>query len=136
MSTEIEIKPNNCITNDPCALCGARCDPRGHDPFMAGTWALVCDECAKAHGLTDQLAAARAALDPFGSCPECGRRDGCFNVGRGHWFVCHEHRVCWCVGSNLFSSWKLETEDQQRYAHDVEPGWGAYEEVDGYHAEA
>lgn len=136
MSTEIEIKPNNCVTNDPCALCGARCDPWGHDPFVAGTWALVCDKCVEAHGLTDQLAAARGATDPFGGCPQCGGHDGVFNAGRGHWFVCHEHRTRWFVGSNLFSSWKLETEAQQRHAYEVEPGWGAYEEVDECHPEA
>jgi len=39
----IEIKPNNCISNDPCAICGERCDPTGIDPFIAGTWHLVCD---------------------------------------------------------------------------------------------
>ncbi len=39
------LRPNNCITNDPCALCGARCDPTGFDLFVAGTWRLVCDTC-------------------------------------------------------------------------------------------
>jgi hypothetical protein len=47
MKNEIEFKLNNCATNDPCAICGARCDPTcGVEPFAAGTWALVCDECA------------------------------------------------------------------------------------------
>lgn len=46
MMPTIEIKPNNCITNDPCAICGARCDPTGFDPFLSGTWELVCDRCA------------------------------------------------------------------------------------------
>jgi hypothetical protein len=56
----IEFKNNNCITNDPCALCGERCDPTGYDPFVVGTWALVCDGCVEARGLADQYAAARA----------------------------------------------------------------------------
>jgi len=43
--TDLCLKSNNCITNDPCALCGARCDPTGFDLFVAGTWALVCDTC-------------------------------------------------------------------------------------------
>lgn len=42
----IEVRSNNCITNDPCASCGARCDPTGYDAFLAGTSSLVCDECA------------------------------------------------------------------------------------------
>ena len=42
----IVIKPNNAITNDPCAICGARCDPDGLDFFLEGTERLVCDRCA------------------------------------------------------------------------------------------
>lgn len=50
-------------------------------------------------------------MDHFGVCPECGRTDGFLNVGRNHWFVCHEHTAAWWVGGNLFSSWKDEDED-------------------------
>jgi hypothetical protein len=50
----------------------------------------------------------------FGGCPHCGKQDGLFNVGRNHWFVCHEHRVRWYVGGNLLSGWKDQTEDEQR----------------------
>jgi len=56
----IEIKPNNCISNDPCAICGARCDPTGIDPFLAGTQRLVCDDCARQHGEAEALDRARA----------------------------------------------------------------------------
>jgi len=49
--------------------------------------------------------------DFFGVCPTCKQNDGYLNVGRDHYFICHEHRVKWCRGSNLFSSWKSETED-------------------------
>jgi hypothetical protein len=52
--------------------------------------------------------------DAFGGCPHCGKQDGLFNVGRAHWFVCHEHRVRWHVGHNLFSGWKDQTEVEQR----------------------
>jgi hypothetical protein len=55
----IEIKHNNAITNDPCAICGARCDPTGIDPFLSGTWALVCNECVKAAGLDQELGVRR-----------------------------------------------------------------------------
>lgn len=40
------LKPNNCASNDPCAICGQRCDPDvGLEPFIAGTWNLVCHDC-------------------------------------------------------------------------------------------
>jgi hypothetical protein len=48
--------------------------------------------------------------DYFGGCPECGKWDRLLNVGRDHWPVCFEHKNRWCVGSNLFSSWREETE--------------------------
>ena len=47
----------------------------------------------------------------FGTCPVCHNTDGCLNIERDHWFVCHEHRVRWFIGANLFSSWKYESEE-------------------------
>lgn len=87
--------------------------------------------------MTDTTQNATTASDlnsHFGLCPMCKRTDGFLNAGRGHWFVCHEHRVRWFVGSNLCSAWRDETEDQQRHAYDVEPGWGAYRDVDPWRA--
>jgi len=55
----------------------------------------------------------------FGDCPECGRNDGYINIGRGHWFVCHKHQTMWFIGSNLFSDWKEETEEEQRNNFDL-----------------
>lgn len=41
------IKYNNTATNDPCDICGGRCDPWvGPEMFVEGTWRLVCDDCA------------------------------------------------------------------------------------------
>lgn len=48
--------------------------------------------------------------DYFGGCPECGKNDGHLNIYRDHYFVCHAHKKRWSPGSNLFSSWKDETE--------------------------
>lgn len=51
----VVIGSNNCPTNDPCAICGQRTDPRGFfDFFLEGTLNLVCDQCAEKHspGLT------------------------------------------------------------------------------------
>lgn len=44
---QITLGLNNVITNDPCAICGARCDPDGYDYFLEGTVGLVCDGCAE-----------------------------------------------------------------------------------------
>lgn len=51
-------------------------------------------------------------IDYFGGCPECGRNDGYLNVGREHWGMCDKHKTKWWIGSNLFSSWKEETEEE------------------------
>lgn len=66
--------------------------------------------------------------DYFGGCPSCGRNNGYLNYHSDHWFVCREHRTRWLAGSNLFSDWREESEDDWRrnraaiedYA-DVEP---------------
>jgi hypothetical protein len=54
----------------------------------------------------------------FGGCPRCSKTDGYINIGRSHWFFCKAHRTKWWVGSNIFSSWREQTEDQQRRAYD------------------
>ena len=48
------------------------------------------------------------------ACPVCGKNDGHINIGRGHWFYCIQHKKRQYVGSNLFSAWRDETEDEQR----------------------
>ncbi len=77
-------------------------------------------------------------MDPFGVCPECGSNDGYVNVGRSHWFFCAEHRTKWWAGSNLFSSWRNQTKEEQIRIYEgvglgefrrVEPSWS--EERDG-----
>jgi len=65
----------------------------------------------------------------FGCCPICGRNDGYMNIGKGHWFYCKEHKVKWCVGANLFSSWQHETEGEQRDKFD-RLGFGEFEKVE------
>lgn len=46
----------------------------------------------------------------FGGCPECGSQGAYLNIGRDHWVYCETHKVKWNVGSNLFSSWRHESE--------------------------
>ncbi len=54
----------------------------------------------------------------FGVCPDCHKSDGFINLGRGHWFYCAQHKVCWYVGSNLLSSWREQSIDEQRQIFD------------------
>ena len=65
----------------------------------------------------------------FGGCPHCGHDDGYANVGRGHWFFCSAHKTTWCIGSNLFSSWRGQTEEEQRRIYN-EIGLGEFTEVE------
>jgi hypothetical protein len=57
------------------------------------------------------VASSDESGDYFGTCPECGKGGHYLNVGRNHWFVCDAHKVKWYAGSNLFSSWKEESEE-------------------------
>lgn len=68
----------------------------------------------------------------FGGCPKCGKTDGYINIGRSHWFSCEKHKTKWCIGSNLFSSWKDETEEEQRAIFD-KLGFGNFKEVEPIH---
>jgi hypothetical protein len=65
----------------------------------------------------------------FGGCPHCGGNDGYTNVGRCHWFFCKAHKTKWLFGSNIFSGWRWETEDEQRCRYN-EIGMGEYTEVE------
>ena len=65
-----------------------------------------------------------------GDCPRCGGGWVCLNVGRNHWAICERDQVCWSLGSNLFSSWRYETEDlwhrnaeTLERCEQVEPWW-------------
>src|SRR4051794_13951579 len=57
--------------------------------------------------------------DYFGDCPKCknGGNDGYLNIGRDHWMVCHLHWLKWCVGANLFGSWRHESEKDWEANH-------------------
>jgi hypothetical protein len=59
-------------------------------------------------------------------CPHCPKTKGpddVYNAGSTHVAACHTHRTTWRLGSNLFSSWKGETEAYQRER---------YREIEGY----
>lgn len=64
---------------------------------------------------TTQSGTPHSVTDPrFGVCPQCARNDGYLNIGSSHWFVCHEHKLKWCAGENLFRSWRQQTKRHWR----------------------
>jgi hypothetical protein len=65
----------------------------------------------------------------WGVCPVCHKTDGFANAGRTHIFFCREHRTRWVIGSNLFSCWRDETEEEQRALYD-RLELGEFEEVE------
>jgi hypothetical protein len=61
----LDVHHNNCASNDPCALCGARTDPEcSPELFLAETEALVCYDCGRQHDadLVDMLFTYRERL--------------------------------------------------------------------------
>ena len=47
--TDLAIRVNVTLTNDPCALCGQPTDPTGIDLYLADQPALVCHACGLLH---------------------------------------------------------------------------------------
>lgn len=47
--TDLVIRLNTALTNDPCALCGEPTDPTGIDLYLASKPALVCNTCGLFH---------------------------------------------------------------------------------------
>ena len=47
--TDLVIRLNTALTNDPCALCGEPTDPTGIDLYLAEKPALVCNACGLFH---------------------------------------------------------------------------------------
>lgn len=80
----------------------------------------------------EEMAAAEEVDDYFGLCPTCRKTDGFLNIGRSHWFYCAEHKVMWCFGVNIFSSWQHRTEEQQKAIFD-KLGCEDFTEVEPYY---
>ena len=51
---------------------------------------------------------AQPSDDHFGLCPVCRQPGTHLNIHRDNLVACHDHKVCWKVGENLFSSWRDE----------------------------
>jgi hypothetical protein len=47
--TDLVVRVNSVLTNDPCALCGEPTDPTGIDLYLADKPALVCHACGLLH---------------------------------------------------------------------------------------
>jgi hypothetical protein len=71
------------------------------------------------HGLCEQCERVLDGTPSYwGVCPVCHQTDGCINIGKAHWYFCKEHKTRWCVGANLFSTWRTQTEEEQRAIYD------------------
>lgn len=76
-------------------------------------------QCAKIEYADHIFKVSRAlSLYHFGLCPICQKTDGYLNVGKSHWFFCLEHKNRWNVGSNLLSTWREQTVEQQKALYD------------------
>ncbi len=67
-------------------------------------------------------------VDYWGGCPECHQNDGFLNAHRrDHYFVCHEHKARWYIGSNLFSAWRETDDEELDSQHTILDGYKAVE---------
>lgn len=67
----------------------------------------------------------------FGLCPICHKHDGYRNAGRTHVFFCKVHKLSWGGDVDILSTWRFETEEQQRKAWQ-EIGLGTFQRVEPY----
>jgi hypothetical protein len=64
--------------------------------------------------MTEKFDLDRAGDYHFGVCPICHKADGYANAYRDHIFFCKEHKKLWLGGSNVFSSCREQTQEEQR----------------------
>jgi hypothetical protein len=99
-------------------------------PYDAGDYPdTFCEGCGPVKGARKRPPTVVEEISYFGGCPECWDIDVCLNVGREHWFICHQHRTKWRGGSNVFSSWRHETEDDWTRNAEVLQGYREVEAV-------
>lgn len=56
-----------------------------------------------------------------GGCPECGSEGSLVHVYSAQWVVCHEHRLAWYIGDNLYSGWRnLQPDEHEANAQMLE----------------
>jgi hypothetical protein len=123
VKTTLEARIRIAGSIDLCALCDRVSDRMvgETEAYVAGTQDWVCPDCA--FGSDKELAVFvyRPESGPpppkcvdeascFGHCPACAGLGKLLNVGRDHWIVCLRHGLKWCIGANIFSSWRDETE--------------------------
>lgn len=103
----IDFRVNNTITNDPCALCGGRCDPCGLDFMLADSLELICNKCAVKHA-PDLCALVRqqagdlfpgprgSSVDHFiGVCLLCLEKALLIYIRGQGFYYCETDRVYW-----------------------------------------
>ncbi|HWX37213.1 MAG TPA: hypothetical protein VNZ53_58590 [Steroidobacteraceae bacterium] len=70
--------------------------------------------------------------DYFGGCPTCRRTNGLINERADHWFVCDTHKAKWYVGSNFFSNWREQTEEERFENRDKLAGYREVEPINDW----
>jgi hypothetical protein len=109
------LKSNNTITNDPCAICGARCDPDGLDFFIEGTQSLICNRCACRcdHKLAALKAAGAAAVTERENVADFA--GWCSGSCHGDWSdECQDAYMRVFRDDAVFAEWKRR---QQKFEH-------------------
>lgn len=136
-TTTIILEARICTSADArCAVCGGP----GHwilgrrlgmtETYLEGTEDWVCRNCALTIDRELVLFAyspeelpksdvRRFARDFFGVCPVCGQSGESLSIGRKNWFICHRHGLCWCIGENILSDWRDESEEQWRANYEL-----------------
>lgn len=70
-------------------------------------------------GYSDELT-LKVALDnicEYGGCALCGDHDEFFVINNRFWFVCRNHKVCWCAGTDLFPVFQKPTDEERQTHH-------------------
>jgi len=65
--------------------------------------------------------------DLNGLCPHCGKNDGCLNIERISFGVCHEHKTKWQIFSNSI----VNTETPEDWKKNIDV-LSHYEEVESF----
>jgi len=77
--------------------------------------------------LREERLRREAEVETFGGCPECGKGGEYRNIYRRHFVFCEEHRITWSAGTNLFSSWREEDEEDWRETWEKLKGYRVYD---------
>lgn len=79
------------------------------DRWLAGAASGYSDELTLRVDLND--------ICDYGGCALCGDHDEFFVINKSFWFVCRNHKVCWCAGTDLFPVFHKPTDEERQTHH-------------------